>query len=117
MSKFLSIECNCYDLGENGNMLGFNFHWSVSFLAAFKYRDRVSIMGDILKTVKTAGDGGSKYHIMQNARLNYIQTKKYLGYMQNCGFLVVSERQTYLITEKGYRFLQAIEIQKIHTLR
>ena len=66
---------------------GFNLHSSVSFVRAFKYRDRVSIMGDILKTVKTARNGGSKYQIMQNARLNYIQAKKYLCYMQNAGFL------------------------------
>jgi predicted transcriptional regulator len=98
-------------------MLTISLHLGASFARAFKYRDRVSIMADILKTVKTARDGGSKYQIMQNARLNYIQTKKYLGYMQNAGFLVVSERQTYLITDKGCRFLQAVEIQKIQALR
>jgi predicted transcriptional regulator len=98
-------------------MFGFDFTGIPSFLRSFKYRDRVTIMADILNTLKTNRDGGSKYQVMQNARLNYIQTKKYIGYMVNCGFLVVSERHTYLITEKGARFLQAVEIQKIHALR
>jgi len=75
----------------------------------------MTIIADILHSLKAAKEGGSKYQIMQHAKLNYVQTKKYLGYMQGCGFLVVSERQTYLITDKGARFLQAVEIQKTHT--
>jgi len=87
------------------------------FLNAFKYRDRVTIMSDILKSVSGAHNGRKLTQIMQSANLNYIQTKKYLGYLNNCGYLVVTERETYIITEKGSRFLQMIEFQMIHSIR
>ncbi|NWF87505.1 hypothetical protein HXY32_06840 [Candidatus Bathyarchaeota archaeon] len=88
-----------------------------NILQAFKYRDRVTIMSDILKTVKKSREGRRKTQIMQSANLNYIQTKKYLNYMYNCGFLMITQRETYIITEKGSRFLQLIEMQKIKNLR
>jgi predicted transcriptional regulator len=73
-------------------------------------------MTDILKAVKMKGEA-RKTQIMENARLNYIQTKKYLSYLVSYGYLAVTERQTYIITEKGARFLYLIEIQKIQTIR
>lgn len=84
---------------------------------AFKYRDRVAIIGDILQTVKNSREGRRKTQIMQSANLNYIQMKKYLNYLLNCGFLVITERETYMITERGSRFLQLVEIQRIQSLR
>lgn len=78
----------------------------------FKNRDRVTIIGDILEIVKDSRDGSRKTYIMQNAKLNYIQMMKYLNYLLNCGLLAVTERKTYVITEKGSRFMQLIEIQK-----
>ena len=92
-------------------------HFFNSFLNLFKHRDRITIIGDILKTVKNRKDGAKPSHIMQNARLSYPQTKKYLSYLVSCGLLVVTEKRTYVITEKGTRFLQLIEAYKIHTLR
>jgi len=86
-------------------------------LHAFKYRDRTIIISDILKTVKTSKKGRKKTQIMQSANLNYAQTKKYLNYLTDCGFLVVTERQTYVITNEGSRFLQFVVIQKIPNLR
>lgn len=83
---------------------------------AFKYRDRVAIIGDILKTVKNSKEGRRKTQIMQSANLNYIQTKKYLNYLLSWGFLVVTERETYVITKEGSRFLQLVEVQRIHSL-
>ncbi len=87
------------------------------FLHAFKYRDRWTIIGDILKTVKNSREGKRKTQIMQSANLNYIQTKKYLNYLLNCGFLVITERETYVITERGSKFLHLVEIQRIHSIR
>lgn len=86
-------------------------------LHAFKYRDRTTIISDILKTVKTSKKGRKKTQIMQSANLNYAQTKKYLNYLTDCGFLVVTERQTYVITNEGSRFLLFVVIQKIPNLR
>lgn len=95
------------------------YHFSFCpFLAirAFRYRDRVTIICDILKTVKMKREA-KKTQIMETARLNYIQTKKYLSYLLNCGYLAVTERRTYVLTEKGSSFLHLIEIQKIQLIR
>jgi predicted transcriptional regulator len=84
---------------------------------AFKYRDRATIMSDILKSVRGTNDGRKLTQIMQTANLNYTQTKKYLSYLNNCGYLVVTERETYVITERGSKFLQMIEFQMMHSIR
>ena len=88
-----------------------------SFLNAFKYRDRTTIIRDILEGIRSKKEGMRKTQVMNVARLNYIQTKKYLNYLLNYGFLAATERETYVITEKGKRFLQLIEMQRIHTMR
>jgi predicted transcriptional regulator len=94
-------------------MFDFGFSSFLRALGAFKYRDRTSIMTQILETVHTSRDGRKKTQIMQSANLNYLQTKKYLNYMMNCGFLIVTERETYIITEKGHKFLYSIELERI----
>ena len=83
----------------------------------FKYRDRISIIGDILETVKNSRKGRRKTQIMQSANLNYTQTKKYLDYLLDCGYLMVTERETYTITNEGSRFLQLVDLQKINMVR
>ena len=83
----------------------------------FKYRDRIAIIGDILKTVKNSREGRKKTQIMQSANLNYVQTKKYINSLIDCGFLVVTQREMYVITKEGTRFLQLVEVQRIHSLR
>jgi len=88
-----------------------------SILRSFKYRDRVTIIGDILKSVRMAREGKKLSQIMQSANLNYVQTKKYLNYLLNCGFLVYTQKETYAITPDGSRYLQLIEIQKMRTIR
>ena len=94
-----------------------NLSPSYFFLNMFKYRDRTMIMADILKTVKNSKRGRRKTQIMQAAKLNYVQTKKYLNYLMNYGFLVVTAKETYIITEKGAKFLQLLEMQKLRTIR
>lgn len=54
---------------------------------------------------------------MQSANLNYSQTKKYLDYLLDCGYLIVTERETYTITNEGSRFLQLVDLQKINMVR
>ena len=79
----------------------------------FKYRDRVTIIRDILKTVRNSRYGRRKTQIMQSANLNYFQTKKYLRYLIERGFLVVTEGQKYIITAKGSRFLLSDGTQRL----
>lgn len=83
----------------------------------FKYRDRVTIVSDILQSVRTSKEGRKKTQIMQSANLNYAQTKKYLNYLTDCGFLKVTDRQIYVITGKGSEFLLIAQMQEIHNLR
>ncbi len=87
---------------------------SLQISQTFKYRDRVSIIGDILEAVKNSRKGRRKTQIMQSANLNYSQTKKYLDYLLDCGYLMVTERETYTITNEGSRFLQLVDLQKIN---
>ncbi len=90
---------------------------SLTISHTFKYRDRISIIGDILETVKNSRKGRRKTQIMQSANLNYTQTKKYLDYLLDCGYLMVTERETYTITNEGSRFLQLVDLQKINMVR
>ncbi len=85
--------------------------------SSFKYRDRVAIIGDILRTVKETRSGRRKTQIMQSANLNYTQTMKYLGYLMGCGLITASDGETYIITSKGYEFLQLVEIQRLQSLK
>jgi len=92
------------------------FGLDLSILYAFKYRDRATIMTDILKSVHRSRQGIKKTQLMQSARLNHIQTQKYLNYMMNCGY-IVAERRTYMLTEKGKRYLQIVETQLISAMK
>ena len=85
--------------------------------SSFKYRDRMAIIGDILKSVNGKRRGRLKTQIMQSANLNYTQTTKYLSYLMGCGLIEVNDGTVYTITSKGYEFLQLVEIQKLQGLR
>ena len=115
-NKYVSRAYNIYEGGEVG-LLWVNLSPFSLFLNAFKYRDRTTIIGEILRSVRKSSDGRKKTQIMQSAKLNYVQTKKYLNYLLNYGFLVVTERETYVITEKGSKFLQLLEIQRLRNIR
>lgn len=84
---------------------------------SFKYRDRGGIVCDILSACRNSRDGRKKTQIMQSANLNYIQTKKYLNFMINCGYLSVTQKETYMITPKGSKYLQMIQVEEITRIR
>jgi predicted transcriptional regulator len=67
-----------------------------------KYRDRVGIIADILKT---AVNGAKKTRIMYVANLSYQMLQKYLDEAAAIGF-VRSNDIGYEITEKGRVFLE-----------
>ena len=87
-----------------------------SFLNSFKYRDRMTIIGDILKTLRKTKEGKRKTQIMQSANLNYIQMNKYLRYLLEHGLLNFTDQGKVTITEEGIRFLQYLEAQRIKPL-
>jgi len=80
----------------------------------FKYRDRTTIMIDILDSVRNSRKGKKKTRIMQSARLNHVQTGKYLNHLVGCGYLVGTNEETYVLTKDGFRFLQLIEMQRVN---
>jgi predicted transcriptional regulator len=79
----------------------------------FKYRDRTTIMIDILDTVRNSRKEKKKTHIMQSVKMNHLQTEKYLNYLVDRGYLVVTDKKTYVITKDGSRFMQLFEMQKV----
>lgn len=85
------------------------------FSRSFKYRDRVTIISDILKSVSNSPTGKKKTQIMQSANLNYVQANRYIKLLVMNGFILITDMETYKITTKGLRFLQTIEQQKIRT--
>jgi predicted transcriptional regulator len=108
----------CIVFGEEAEgVLHLNLFSSNHIAYAFKYRDRSGIMRDILSSVIATREGRKKTQIMQSANLNYSQTMKYLHFMTNYGYLAFTQRETYVITEKGCRLLQLIEVQDLHRIR
>ena len=96
--------------------LGDDIISNLKLFTPFKYRDRVAIIGDILESVKNSPrKERRKTQIMQSANLNYFQIKKYLNYLLDYGFLLRTEKETYVMTEKGSRFLrlQMAEIERL----
>ena len=71
------------------------------------YRDRISIISDILEAAK--GECGvTKTGIMYKANLSHDQMKEYLGILTENYFLYYNlHTQTFKTTEKGLRVIEA----------
>lgn len=82
-------------------------------IRSFKYRDRGGIICDILATCRKSPEGRKKTQIMQSANLNYIQTRKYLNFMVGVGYISVTQKETYVITAKGSKYLQLVQVQEL----
>ena len=85
-------------------------------LSKFKYRDRASIMKDILETISSDPNGKTKTSIMRGANLNFGQANKYLDFLVVCDAIKASnplrsqELARYRLTQKGLKFLRTTEI-------
>jgi len=85
-------------------------------LSTFKYRDRASIMKDILETISSDPQGKTKTSIMRGANLNFGQANKYLDFLVVCDAIRASnplrsqELARYRLTQKGLRFLRNTEM-------
>ena len=88
----------------------------------FKYRDRVSIISDILRTVtNSSGKGKRKTQIMQSANLNYDQVNKYLSFLINNGYIKIEHseiygRPVYRATSKGLNFVKFLETENLRVI-
>jgi predicted transcriptional regulator len=73
----------------------------------------MTIISDILKSLKESRGGKRKTQIMQSANLNYIQLDKYLRYLLHYGMLKFTEKGKIEITVDGAKFLIFLEAGKI----
>lgn len=100
-------------------MFRLTFSSSSRGLSEFKYRDRVSIISDILKTVKySSGKGKRKTQIMQSANLNYDQVNKYLALLISNGYIAAEHSEinrgaVYRATSKGLDFVKILEAENL----
>jgi predicted transcriptional regulator len=73
-----------------------------------KYRDRLEIIADILKT---ASDGARKTQIMYRGNLSYKLLMRYLREVIGSGLVCAAEKANiYELTEKGKMFLKNYEL-------
>lgn len=85
-------------------------------LSRFKYRDRATIIGDILDTIYRDPKGKTKTSIMRSTNLNFGQANKYLNFLTLCDIVKATdplrsqELARYKLTEKGFRFLKDFDM-------
>ncbi|HYB93047.1 MAG TPA: winged helix-turn-helix domain-containing protein [archaeon] len=94
-------------------MNGVSFPPLFRIFRAFKYRDRMTIVGDILKSIRESKDGKKKTQIMQSANLNCIQFDKYMHYLLRCGFVSFTDKGKIDITVDGAKFLVSLEYRNV----
>ena len=94
----------------------FNALLNWMLISKFKYRDRASIMRDILETINRDPKGKTKTSIMRGANLNFGQVNKYLDFLVLCDAIRAAnplrsqESARYRLTQKGLRFLRNTEM-------
>jgi len=79
--------------------------------SAFKYRDRISIIADILSSLIRNPQGKRKSNIMQSAGLNSPMINKYLDLLLLNGLVKVEDECIYKPTAKGLKFLQDFNME------
>ena len=89
------------------------------FLSGFKYRDRRTIIGEILAMVYREPRGKTKTSIMRGANLNFDQVNRYLELLILRGLIKVEapirsqELARYRVTEKGLQLTRTLEISRL----
>ena len=98
------------------------FSSSSQELYEFKYRDRISIISDILKTVtNSSGKGKRKTQIMQSANLKNDQVNKYLSFLLSNGYIKIERSElhggsVYRATSKGLNFMKLLEAENLRII-
>jgi predicted transcriptional regulator len=86
------------------------------FLSKFKYRDRATIIGDILDTIYRDPKGKTKTSLMRATNLNFDQANKYLNFLMLCDVVRATdplrsqEVARYRLTEKGVSLLKNFDM-------
>lgn len=96
--------------------LSFSWVFGRIFHSGFRYRDRATIIGDILGSVNSDPRGKTKTGIMRSANLSLEQTNKYIDLLLMCGVLKgvdpwkSQEIGRYKLTEKGFRLIKESQL-------
>jgi predicted transcriptional regulator len=94
----------------------FNVLFNCGLIFRFKYRDRATIIRDILETIERDPKGKTKTSIMRAANLNFEQVNKYLDLLLLCDViravnpLKSQEVARYRLTQKGFECLKNVEM-------
>ncbi|UCF58614.1 MAG: hypothetical protein JSV15_06010 [Candidatus Bathyarchaeota archaeon] len=89
------------------------------FLSKFKYRDRATIVAEILDTIHRDPKGKTKTSIMRAANLNFGQANQYLDHLMLCDIVKATdplrsqEVARYKLTQKGVSFLRNFDMWNI----
>lgn len=94
-------------------------------LSSFKYRDRATIIGDILEAIYREPRGKTKTSIMRATNLNFDQANKYLDFLVLCDIVRATdplrsqEVARYKLTAKGIGLLRNFDMWQliVETLR
>ncbi|NIO38275.1 hypothetical protein GTO27_11325 [Candidatus Bathyarchaeota archaeon] len=88
-------------------------------LSSFKYRDRATIIGDILDTIFRDPKGKTKTSIMRSTNLNFEQANKYLNSLILCDIVRATdplrsqEVARYRLTERGVNLLKNFDLWQL----
>lgn len=94
----------------------FSVEFGRILLSKFIYRDRATIIGDILDAIYRDPKGKTKTGIMRGTNLNFDQANKYLSFLMLCDIVKATdplrsqEIARYKLTEKGVRFLKNFDL-------
>ena len=80
-------------------------------LFIFKYRDRATIIGDILSSLSINPRGRRKTNIKQSAGLNNDMLNRYLDLLMRNGYVMVDSGDVYKLTQRGLRLLQNLDVE------
>ena len=96
-------------------ILSFDMVFRNILASGFKYRDRASIVKDILDSINSDSKGKTKTSIMRSANLNFDQVNTYLellmikGLIRSAEPLRSQEIARYRLTQKGFVFARDIQ--------
>ena len=89
------------------------------FPSKFKYRDRATIIADILDTIYRDPKGKTKTSIMRASNLNFGQANQYLNHLLLCDIVKATdplrsqEVARYKLTQKGVSFLRNFDMWQL----
>ena len=97
----------------------FSVEFGRIFLSKSKYRDRATIIADILDTIHRDPKGKTKTSIMRASNLNFGQANQYLDHLMLCDIvratdpLKSQEIARYKLTQKGVSFLRNFDMWQL----